>query len=247
VLAAHAAQELLAVVHTFVIMPKGMGKHIPVPTKDTPPWAAELTLKQRRFVEEFIVDLNGRAAGVRGGLGKSPKSAGEIASKLRKIPGVAAAISALMAQRNGVTGAAVVGELGAIAFSRISNYLRIQDGRLTLAVASLDELPDEAVAAIAKLKERVNDDGSISIEVELHDKLGALDRLGKSICLFKEAGVNHRHKHEHEFVDPMARIKDRLNALRKAQQSGPTVEIHSPSRRIAPPQPERQEPIIDIE
>jgi hypothetical protein len=139
----------------------------------------------------------------------------------------------------------VVGELGAIAFSRISNYLKIQGGRLVMAVASLDELPEEAVAAIAKLKERVNDDGSISIEIELHDKLGALDRLGKSIGLFKETDVNHRHKHEHEFVDPMARIKDRLNALRKAQQSGPVVEIDSPPHRIAPLSAERQPPVID--
>jgi phage terminase small subunit len=157
-----------------------MGRHIPVKTAETPPWAAELTLKQRRFVEEFIVDLNGRAAGVRAGLGSNPKSAGEIASKLRKIPAVAAAISALMAEKHGVVGAAVVGELGAIAFSRISNYLKIQDGRLVLAVASLDDLPDEPVAAIAKLKERVNDDGSISIEVELQMRLSGKERQRSS-------------------------------------------------------------------
>jgi hypothetical protein len=59
--------------------------------------------------------------------------------------------------------------------------LNLQNKRLVLAVDDLDELPDEAKAAIAKLKERVNGDGSISIEVELHDKLVALDRLGKSI------------------------------------------------------------------
>jgi hypothetical protein len=63
------------------------------------------TLRERRFVEEFIVDLNGRAAGMRveefivdlngraagmrAGLGKNPKSAGEIASKMRKKPHVA--------------------------------------------------------------------------------------------------------------------------------------------------------------
>jgi hypothetical protein len=82
----------------------------------------------------------------------------------------------------------------------------------------------------------VNDDGSISIEVELHDKLSALTRLGQSISLFKEADVNHRHGHEHALVvDPMARIKERLRSLRTAQQSGPTVEIDSPPKRIAPP------------
>jgi phage terminase small subunit len=223
-----------------------MTKPLPV-TESTPAWAADLSLRERRFVEEFIVDLNGRQAAIRVGLGRNPKSAGEMASRLRQKPAVAAAISALMAERNGVTCAAVVGELGAIAFSRISNYLKIQDGRLVLAVASLDDLPDEAIAAIAKLKERVNDDGSISIEVELHDKLGALTRLGQSISLFKDADISHRHKHEHEIVGPKARIKERLAALKRAQESGSEVEIDPPPRPIAPPQPQRTPPLIDIE
>src|ERR1700678_2548207 len=104
----------------------------PPTTEDAPSWAADLSLRERRFVEEFIVDLNGRAAGVRAGLGKNPKSGGEMAARLRKKPAVAAAISALMAERNGVTGAAVVGELGAIAFSNIKNYLKLENGRLVL-------------------------------------------------------------------------------------------------------------------
>jgi hypothetical protein len=37
-----------------------------------------------------------------------------------------------MAERNGVTGAAVVGELGAIAFSNIKNYLKLENGRSSL-------------------------------------------------------------------------------------------------------------------
>jgi hypothetical protein len=78
----------------------------------------------------------------------------------------------------------------------------------------------------------------------LHDKLVALDRLGKSIGLFKEK-TESAVTHTVEFVDPLQRIRERLNALRKAQQSGPTVEIDSPPRRIGPAQPERQAPIID--
>jgi phage terminase small subunit len=220
---------------------------LPVATESPPAWAAGLSLRERRFVEEFIVDLNGRAAGTRARLGNNPKSAGEIASKMRKKPHVAAAISALMAERNGVTGAAVVGELGAIAFSRITDYLKLQNKRLVLAVDDLDELPDEAKAAIAKLKERVNDDGSISIEVELHDKLGALTRLGQSISLFKEADVNHRHKHEHEIVDPLQRIRERLNALRRSRADVPDVVIDPPPKRIVPPSAERQPPVIDAQ
>jgi phage terminase small subunit len=217
---------------------------LPTKTDDTPTWAAGLSLRERRFVQEFIVDLNGRQAAIRCGFGKSAKSAGEIASQMRRKPTVAAAISALLNERNGVAGAAVVSELGAIAFSRITDFLKLDNGRLVLAVKNLDELPDEAKAAISRLKERVNDDGSISIDVELHDKLGALDRLGKSIGLFKErADVNHHH--EIEFIDPLARIKERLNALRRSQEAGPIVEIDAPPKRTALPRPEA--PIIDAQ
>jgi phage terminase small subunit len=115
----------------------------PIPTEAAPPWAADLSLRERRFVEEYIVDLNGRQAAIRAGLGKSIKSATEMASRMRKNPTVAAAISALMAERSGVTGAAVVGELGAIAFSRITDYLKLENKRLVLAVDDLNELTDE--------------------------------------------------------------------------------------------------------
>jgi phage terminase small subunit len=220
---------------------------LPIPSDDTPPWAAELSLRERRFVSEFIVDLNGRQAAIRAGLGKTPKSAGEIASQMRRKPTVAAAISALLNERNGVTGAAVVGELGAIAFSRITDFLKLENGRLVLTVSDLNLLPEEAIAAIARLKERIDPDtGAVTIDVELHDKLGALDRLGKSIGLFKErAEVNHHH--EVEVLDPLARIRERLNALRKAREAGPMVEIEPPVERIAPPPPRPEPPVIDGE
>jgi hypothetical protein len=53
--------------------------------------------------------------------------------------------------------------------------------------------------------------------------------------------------HQIEFTDPVARIKERLNALRRSRADVPDVVIDPPPRRIAPPQPERQAPIIDIE
>jgi hypothetical protein len=53
---------------------------------------------------------------------------------MRTKPHVVAAISALMAERNAVTGAAVVRELGAIAFGRITNYLKIQNAVIDVAL-----------------------------------------------------------------------------------------------------------------
>jgi hypothetical protein len=85
-----------------------MGRHIPVKTAETPPWAAELTIRERAFVDQFIIDLNGAAAAQRANVGgKNPKSAGQIASKMRKRPQVAAAISAALAEKHGIAVTAI--------------------------------------------------------------------------------------------------------------------------------------------
>jgi terminase small subunit-like protein len=151
-----------------------------------------------------------------------------------------------------VTGAAVVNELGAIAFSKITDYLKIENGRLVLAVSNLNDLPDEAKAAIARLRERVNDDGSISIEVELHDKLVALDKLGKSIGLFKErhevSGPNGGPVQlEDTVADIRQRIKDRLAKLAAAREAEVVAEFQPPPRRLAPPLQPMTAPVIDAE
>jgi phage terminase small subunit len=221
-----------------------MTRHIPVPTKDAPLWAAELTLKQRRFVEEFIVDLNGRAAGVRAGLGKSPKSAGEIAAKLRKIPAVAAAISALMAEKHGVAATAIVSELGAVAYARMTDFMTVENGRVVVRDTAL--WTDEQKAAVSEIWETTDGVGYRVIRIKLHDKLVALDRLGKSIGLFKEKSES-TITHQIEFTDPMARIKERLASLRRSQQDGaePRIEIDAPAKRAAIPAPRRTPPTID--
>jgi hypothetical protein len=105
---------------------------------------------------------------------------------------------------------------------------------------------DEQKAAVSEIWETTDGDGYRVIRIKLHDKLVALDRLGKSIGLFKEK-TESTVTHTVEFVDPLQRIKERLNALRKAQQSGAIAEIDSPPKRIAPPGAERQPPVIDAQ
>jgi hypothetical protein len=78
-------------------------------------------------------------------------------------------------------------------------------------VSDPSDLPDEAAAAISKLRERVWDDGTITIEVEPHDKVAALTMLGKATALFKErAEVDHNHTLTLE-VKLLDSIKERLN------------------------------------
>jgi Terminase small subunit len=159
---------------------------------------------------------------------------------------VAAAISTALADKHGIAATAIVSELGAVAYARMTDFMTVENGRVV--VKDTAQWTDEQKAAVSEIWETTDGDGYRVIRIKLHDKLVALDRLGKSIGLFKErAEVNHRHKHEHELVDPLDRIRERLNALRKAQQSGPIAEIDSPPKRIAPPGAERQPPVIDAQ
>src|SRR5689334_12655167 len=51
-----------------------------------------LTLRQRRFVEEYLVDFNGAAAVRRAGYKTSPKNCGRLAAEMLSHPGIRAAI-----------------------------------------------------------------------------------------------------------------------------------------------------------
>jgi hypothetical protein len=111
------------------------------------------------------------------------------------------------------------------------------------AVSDLKELPDEAAAAISRIRERVWDDGTITIEVELHDKFAALTLLGKSVSMFKErAEVDHNHTLILE-ADPLDSINARLKALARAQGQLPEPEIQPPLTR-AVLAPVKDEPLV---
>jgi phage terminase small subunit len=217
-------------------------------TNDTPRWAAELSLRERRFVEEYIIDLCGRAAAVRAGLGKSIKSSTEIASRMRKKATVAAAISALMAERGGVTAVSVVDEIAKIARAKFSDFARIEDGRLIITDTA--QLTEDQQACIAEISETVGEHGR-TIKIRLHSKLDALEKLMKALGMYKEkheiSGPNGGPINIQE-TDPLDRIKERLNALRKAREAAFTAEFEPPPpRRIAPPPQPQRATVIDAE
>jgi phage terminase small subunit len=220
-----------------------MSRRVPVPTESTPTWAAELTLRERRFVEEYIIDLNGRQAAIRAGLGKSAKSSTEMASRMRKKATVAAAISALMAERSGVTAVSVVDEIGKIAFAKFSDFARVEGGELVITDTA--QLTEEQQACIAEISETIGEHGR-TIKIKLHPKLDALDKLMKALGMYKER-AEIAHKHEIEVIDPLDRINQRLNALRTACEAALVPEIDAPPRRIAPPVQLATAPIIDAE
>ena len=81
-----------------------------------------MTERQKRFVEEYLVDLNGTAAARRAGYGY--KNAGGRACELLRRPDVAQAVADAMearAKRTQIRQDEVLAELKAIAFSEASD------------------------------------------------------------------------------------------------------------------------------
>lgn len=150
-----------------------------------------MTPKQERFVAEYLVDLNATAAAIRAGY--EERSAAQRGYKLLRDPEVQKAIQeaqANRAARTQITGDRILRELARIAFADASDYAKVvcmgsakkagipmQGVRLT----PTEELSSDQRAAIASIEET-----QTGIKVRTHDKVKALELLGKHQGLFTE-------------------------------------------------------------
>ncbi|MCK8787814.1 terminase small subunit [Roseomonas sp. NAR14] len=149
-------------------------------TEPEPPEAASLTPRQRRFVEEYLRDLNATQAAIRAGY--SEATAEQQGPRLLGNAGVATAIRiALETQRNrtGLDADRVVRELERIAFS---DPRGIFNGTSLLPPS---EWSDDAAAAIQSIKvvTRKVGEGEVEYVAEIRHwpKTAALDTLAKRV------------------------------------------------------------------
>lgn len=147
---------------------------------------ARLTEKQGRFVEEYLVDLNATEAAKRAGY--SEKTAYSIGFENLRKPEIQEAIQEAMdarSKRTEITQDRVLQELAAIGFARITDCVRVMDGRVV--VQDTDTLSDTQRSAIMGIKE-----GKFGLEVKMYDKVRALEKLGEHLGLFtgKTSGVD---------------------------------------------------------
>ena len=162
----------------------------------------ELTARQQRFVEEYLVDLNAEQAAIRAGY--SAKYARGNAHKLVANSCTAAAIQArraVLSEKLEITQERVLQELAAIAFADVSDYVNVETEqveawgihpitgevcllptgwRQCVKVINTKQLPKVKRAALAGIKQ-----GSNGIEIKLYDKHRALELMGKHLGLFE--------------------------------------------------------------
>lgn len=139
-----------------------------------------LTVKQADFVRQYLLDLNATQAAIRAGY--SPKGATVRGSELLANRKVQAAIDQAVkdrAERTEVTSDRVIEELARIAFSNISGIVRMEGGRVV--VKDTAKLTEGQRRSISGLSETAN-----GIRVKLHDKLRALEMLGRHLGMFTD-------------------------------------------------------------
>lgn len=144
---------------------------------------AKLNEKRQRFVDEYLIDLNGTQAAIRAGY--SVKTANEQASRLLANVNIQQAISEQMAERSKRTGInqdRVVLELAKIAFVKMPDLVD-SEGRIR------DNATDDDLACIESIKYKSSESetgSSVEREVKISPKLKALELLGKHLGMWND-------------------------------------------------------------
>lgn len=166
-----------------------------------------LSAKQIRFCEEYIIDLNGTQAAIRAGY--SPKTANEQAARLLANVSIQDKLKELqtaLSEKTGITAERVLTELAAIGFFSVTDLLKIEtvdvipmpgdddfieleEGtdevkpvkHTRLTIFDTDQVNSATIQAIASIKQ-----GRGGIEIKMHDKVKALELLGKHLGIFEK-------------------------------------------------------------
>jgi phage terminase small subunit len=144
---------------------------------------AKLTDKQRRFVDEYLIDLNATQAAIRAGY--SAKTADQQGSRMLANVKVKQAVAEKQAQRSKRTGVnqdRVVLELAKVAFAKMTDIVD-SNGKI-----KEDASPDD-LACIESIKYKESDNeygGSVEREVKIASKLKALELLGKHLGMWSD-------------------------------------------------------------
>lgn len=145
---------------------------------------AKLSNKQKLFCDEYLIDLNVTQAAIRAGY--KEKYALVHGYEFLKKPAIKEYVNKRIKdreQRTEITQDRVINELAKIAFANTTDYVEVEDKgqyKMVNTKPTKDLTPDQ-VAAIASIKQGAN-----GIEIKLHDKVRALEDIGRHLGMFKD-------------------------------------------------------------
>lgn len=176
---------------------------------DLPICAIRLTAKERRFCEEYLIDLNGGASVDRAGYTpRTAASASTMACKILSKRDVQDYISHLKRERGKrtrVTQDRVLQHLAEIGFSDMKEFASWDDDGTKYR--SSDELPEGASFCISEFTETLSPRGDRTRGIKLHSKMAALNMLAKHTGVLNtdlNTALETVRKYGYELVDTYA-------------------------------------------
>lgn len=142
-----------------------------------------LTEKQKRFADEYLIDLNAtRAYKVAYPNCKKDKTAAQAGSRLLRNVEVKDYIEKRIKERERrteITQDMILKELAAIAFTDITEIVNTDGEEVYIKpTATLSDMKKKAISSIKQTKD--------GIEIKFHDKEKALEMLGRHLGMFKD-------------------------------------------------------------
>lgn len=154
-----------------------------------------LNAKQRRFVDEYLKDLNATQAAIRAGY--SAKTANEQAARLLAKVSVQKFIAERMKareKRTEITQDKVLAELAKIGFSDIRKAVKWGEGIAVkdpdsgvveiangVSLVGSDQIDDATAASISEVSQTAQ-----GLKIKMHDKRAALVDIGRHLGMFKD-------------------------------------------------------------
>jgi phage terminase small subunit len=149
--------------------------------------ADKLTLKQKIFVKEYVKDFNGTRAAIAAGY--SEDSAALIASENIRKPYIQTAVEAELKKiekKIDISIDKIADELAKIAFSNIKDFVEFDSKNV-----NVKDSKDVDGAVIQEISSTVGMRGR-STKLKLHDKMKALELLGRFKGMYKDVVVNSK-------------------------------------------------------
>ena len=160
--------------------------------------------KQKRFGEEYVIDLNATKAAERAGYSKD--TAKLIGHENLAKPNIQKYITALqlkISERNDNLAQKEIDELVKVGFSNVQDY--IEAGNI---VKDLSEIEPHKAAAVSSIKRSVTEFGDAEtggvktvLEFKLWDKISALEKLGRHLGIFEKDNAQSKPEIGQPFTD----------------------------------------------
>lgn len=144
----------------------------------------QISKKQDRFCQEYMIDFNGTQAAIRAGYSK--KTANEQAAQLLAKLSIKTRVKELqdeLAKKTSLTAQMVIDELRKVGFANIKDYL--DDSNDVKSLLSIDEQKAAAVSSIKITEQQYGETTTRSTSFKLHDKISALEKLGRHLGIFE--------------------------------------------------------------